>query len=181
VGQGLQEHLERRRAAAVDVAGNAGVLERRLTVLDWAAAVRRTGAVATTLLAGDPAPLTALLLAEVRAQQDAAVLAVETPELLCNALLCTYTFVAALQRAEDEGLDARGTAQLLTRGAHAAMARLAEETADEVGADDPDVEQAADHLVRARDFLLSGPRPTWPRCWRWRTRRSTCGTPVTRT
>ncbi len=145
------------RVAAVDVAGNAGVVERRFTVLDWAAAVRRAGAVAAALLAGDASPLTALLLAEVRAQQDAAVRAVEAPELLGNALLYTYTFVAALQRAEDEGLDDRGTSLLLTRGAYAAMARLAEETADEVGADDPDVEQAAEHLVRARDFLLSEP------------------------
>ena len=142
----------RLRVTVRDVAGNEGSLDRYFTVMDWHTAVVRTADLAERLLAGDPSALSALMLQQIVQLRDPTLLAVDTPELLGNALLYTYTLLNALAFCEDDGEDTGDTRAWLSAGALQTVAAYQRFVTDEVGDDDPDVEQADALVDEARDY-----------------------------
>ena len=140
-----------------DVAGNFHDIELPFSRITWHVAMERANDRAQSLLAGDPPALVALYLEQIPREIEAALNAVDTPELVGNALLYTYTFTAALGEAAAAGLDVGNTAYLLDRGAYGAIDAHHRYVSDEVGDDDPDVEQASEYMQDALDYMEGDP------------------------
>ena len=140
-----------------DHAGNVGTLLRHFTLMTWREAMDRAVERAAEVLAGGVDQVTALFLEQVVDIGDEAGGAVEDPELLGNALLYTYTVVDALVRAESAGADTAAEQDWLDRGAYVALQRHYDDVEDEVGEDDPDVQQADDYLQDAQDHRTAEP------------------------
>jgi len=142
----------------VDVAGNSHDLELFFTRITWRIAMERAHARAEELLNDDPAALVAVFLQQIPREIDAALNAVDTPALLGNGLLYSYAFAAALDQADQDGMDIGNTAYLLNRGAYVGIDAHHRYVTDELGEDDADVEQAAGYLQNALDFMEGDPR-----------------------
>ena len=142
---------------SVDVAGNAGELERFFTVMSWRTALERAREMADRILAGEREDVTALFLQQIPDNLADAVVAVDDERLLGNALLYSYTFVDALEYASGRGHDIGGTSGWLSRAAYQRMAARYVEVEDAVGGDEPDVQQGSDRMDTARDHLQSDP------------------------